>query len=89
MALGADRAAILLLAAEQGVVLAALGAFLGVLATLAAGRFLEAFLYEVSPADPLTLLLSVAFFGAIALAAALLPARSAASVDPAEVLRAE
>jgi predicted permease len=89
MALGADRAAILRLAAEQGVVLAALGAFLGVLTSLAAGRFLEAFLYEVSPADPLTLLLSVAFFGAIALAAALLPARSAASVDPADVLRAE
>jgi FtsX-like permease family/MacB-like periplasmic core domain len=89
MALGADRAAILRLAAEQGAVLVALGALLGVLGSLAAARFLEAFLYKVSSVDPLTLVLAVAFFSAMALAAALLPARRAASLDPVEALRAE
>jgi ABC-type antimicrobial peptide transport system permease subunit len=89
MVLGADRAAVLRLAAEQGAVLVALGALLGVLGSLAAGRFLEAFLYEVSSFDPLALVVTVAFFSVIALAAALFPARSAASVDPAEALRAE
>lgn len=89
MALGADKAAILRLAAEQGAVLVALGALLGVLGSLAAGRFLEAFLYEVRSFDPLTSILAVAFFSAIALAAALIPARRAASIEPAEALRAE
>jgi putative ABC transport system permease protein len=89
MALGADRAAILRLVAEQGAVLVALGALLGVLGSLAAARFLEAFLYEVSSFDPLTLVLAVVLFSAMALAAALLPGRSATSLDPVEALRAE
>ncbi len=38
-------------------VLVALGALLGVLGSLAAGRFLEAFLFDVSSFDPLTLVL--------------------------------
>jgi ABC-type lipoprotein release transport system permease subunit len=46
-------------------------------------------LYGVRPHDPLILAAAPLFLGAIALAACLLPARRAASVDPMASLRQE
>ncbi len=89
MALGAYRGSVLRLVVEQGVVLTALGVLLGVLASLATGRFLDAFLFEVSAFDPLTSVFAVLLLSAVSLAAALIPARRAAPIDPADVLRAE
>ena len=89
MALGADRRSVLRLVMEQGAVLVAVGALCGVLGSLAAVRRLEAFLYDVSASDPLTWILAVLFLCAVTVTAALIPARRAATIDPAEALRAE
>jgi uncharacterized integral membrane protein len=89
MALGANRTSVLRLVMEQGVVLLALGTLLGVLGSLTAARFLEAFLFDVRSSDPFTTILAVLFFSAVTVAAALIPARRAAAIDPAEALRAE
>ena len=70
-----------------GVIL--LGALAGLLATLAATRGLRAFLFEVQPTDPLTIITSVAIVVGVALLASLIPARRAAGVDPTVALRGD
>lgn len=74
----------------RAVVLAvALGCALGLGTVLATGRLLEAFLFEVTPADPWTLSAATVFLLLVALAAGLLPARAALAVDPARALRSQ
>ena len=70
-----------------GVIL--LGALAGLLATLAATRGLRAFLFEVQPTDPLTIITAVAIVVGVALLASLIPARRAAGVDPTVALRGD
>jgi len=71
----------------------ALAVSLGVAAGLAACAFLlrltGRLLYGVGPLDPVSLGLAMAFAGLCAAAAAALPARSAARIDPASALREE
>jgi predicted permease len=67
----------------------AAGAVAGLAASLAGSRLLAALLFEVSPADPLTLAAVALLLVAVALLAAYLPARRAARVDPAITLRAD
>jgi putative ABC transport system permease protein len=50
---------------------------------------LRSFLFGVSPFDPLVLAVAAAFVLMLALAASLLPARRAASIDPMKALRAD
>lgn len=55
----------------------------------AASRLLAIFLFQTTPTDPIVYGGAVALVGAAAALAALMPARRAASVAPANVLRAE
>jgi len=73
----------------QGLRLTALGAALGIGASIALSRFLEGLLYEVSPADPATYAGVSAVLVAVALVACWIPARRAARIDPVQALRAE
>jgi ABC-type antimicrobial peptide transport system permease subunit len=89
MALGARAAHVLGLVLRQGMAPVAAGVAAGLLAALAVGRALAAFLYGVAPHDARTAAAAAALLLAAALAACVLPVRRALRVDPAEALRDE
>jgi putative ABC transport system permease protein len=89
VALGAQPRQIARLVIRQGMATTLLGLFLGVLAALALTRLMTAILFGVSPHDPVAFAAATALLAAVALAAAYLPARRAARVDPMVALRAE
>jgi ABC-type antimicrobial peptide transport system permease subunit len=72
----------------QSVWLALTGIGIGLVGALALTRTLQAVLFEVSPTDPVVLGAVTAVLLGMAVVASLLPARRAASVDPAETMRA-
>jgi predicted permease len=89
IALGSRRSDIVWLVVVGGLKLAAAGCMIGVAIGLAVSNVLRSFLFNVSPFDPLTMILaSIAVF-VLAIAASVLPARRAASVDPLQALRGE
>lgn len=65
------------------------GISLGLLASLAATRAIRSLLYETSPADPLSMVVSVGILMVATFVAAFLPAYRASRIDPMKVLRAE
>jgi len=89
IALGAARPGILRLVAGEAGRVVAIGVVLGVLLALAATRLIASFLFGVRATDPATLALSALVLVAVALAAALVPAWRAGSVDPMAALREE
>jgi hypothetical protein len=89
MALGADRGNITRLVLGSSLVLAGVGAALGLLGAAAGARWVESQLYGVRPLDP-AIYASVGLSILIAaVVATWQPARQAAHVDPAITLRAE
>jgi putative ABC transport system permease protein len=89
IALGAARADIARLVLGDGLALVVLGLAVGVGASLALRRAMQALLFEVPADDPLTyasVALGLAASAALSIA---LPARRAARVEPATVLRGE
>jgi predicted permease len=89
MALGSQRSGIIRLILESGAKLAGIGCLLGLAGAAAASRLLRSFLFSVSPFDPLVLGLAAVAVFALALLAAALPARRAATVNPMQALRSE
>jgi predicted permease len=89
MALGAQVAQVGRMVVAQSLRLAALGVAIGVVAALASMHVLQSLLFGVKPTDPILLIFSALLLLAVAVAAGWLPARRAASIDPAEALRAE
>jgi putative ABC transport system permease protein len=89
LALGATRRDVLALVVGDGMRLTIAGIALGLVAAYAATRLLAALLFEVSPHDPATFAVLAVVLAVVALAACLLPARRATSVDPLGALRSE
>ena len=86
MALGADRRTVIAEVARGGAVPLALGAVVGALLALAAGRVASAVLYGVSPTDPLAFGLAAAALGVTGALAVAGPALRASRVKPARAL---
>lgn len=87
LALGARPVDVVALVVRQGLLLAVPGIVLGLSGALFLTRFLEHMLYGVTPTDPGTLAAVALLMLAVSLAAAYVPARRAAALDPAETLR--
>jgi len=89
MALGASRAGVVGMVIRQGMIPVLAGLFAGIIVTLGFGSAIGKLLYQVRPADPLTIALVVVLLTAVALLACWAPARRAAAIDPMESLRYE
>jgi putative ABC transport system permease protein len=89
MALGARPGDVLGIVVGQAMLLATIGACVGLVGALTLGRFMSSFLYGVQPSDPLTFLAMAVVLGAVALAASYIPARRATRIDPLLALRHE
>jgi len=89
MALGATRRDVLKLVVREGMVLAAAGTAIGLVAALALTRLMASLLYGVKPADPSTLLTVCFTLGCVAFIASYIPAYRATKVDPMVALRYE
>jgi putative ABC transport system permease protein len=89
VALGAGPARVQKMILREGLVLAAIGSAAGLAGSLAAGRYLKTLLYDVSATDLRTLAVVVLAIGVAAIAAAWIPARRAATLDPMVALRRE
>jgi predicted permease len=89
MALGAGRTEITRLIMDQGARPVAVGIAAGLGLALWAGQLATAFLFDVSPRDPLTLAIVAAVLGSVALGATCIPAYRAARINPTAALRHE
>jgi len=89
MALGAERRSVLRSVLGEALTLVGIGTAIGLGVAVSTTRFLEKLLFGLAPNDPTVLGAAVLMMLAVAAAAAYLPARRAASVDPMVALRQE
>ena len=89
LALGGQPRDLRALILKNGLTLVAAGLLLGLPAAILAGRWLQSVLFEVSPADPVTLAVSAGTLIAVSLVACGIPARRATRIDPMVALRTE
>lgn len=89
IAVGANRGDVLRLILGEGLRLIAMGGAIGLCASLALTRVLKSVLFHVGAYDPVTFMAVPVMLGVVALAAVLIPARSAMRTDPVTALRWE
>ncbi|HTW82282.1 MAG TPA: ABC transporter permease [Terracidiphilus sp.] len=89
IALGSGKGALVQLVLRQAAVPVLLGSGAGLLITAAVLRWVRSLLYQTPVADPVAILGSVVLLLAAAVAAAIIPAREAAELDPMRALRTD
>jgi putative ABC transport system permease protein len=89
LALGSQRSSVMRLVLVSGAKLGLAGCVIGAIAAVFATRLLRSLLFQVASLDPVVLVLATVSILLLALAASVIPAYRAASVDPVEALRAE
>jgi macrolide transport system ATP-binding/permease protein len=89
MALGARRSSVYQLILKEACWLAMLGVAGGTLCAVVVANLLRSLLFAVSPWDTATLLSVGLVLAVSTIVASYIPARRAASIDPAQALRAE
>jgi ABC-type antimicrobial peptide transport system permease subunit len=87
LALGGEPSAMRRMVVAQGLQLVAGGVVIGAMAALLTGRLMRTVLYGVTPTDVRTMVSVPAALVVVAIVACLIPARRAARLDPAEILR--
>ncbi len=89
MALGAQRLRVVAMVLRGAIVQTALGLAIGIPTAYFCVRYIEAQLYEIKGVNPAILLVAVGTLIVAAALAGFIPARRAASIDPARALRIE
>jgi ABC-type antimicrobial peptide transport system permease subunit len=89
LALGSQRSNIMRLVLVSGAKLGLVGCGLGAVAAVFATRLLRSMLFQVDPLDPAVLVLAAISIFMLAVAASVLPARRAATIEPMQALRTE
>jgi putative ABC transport system permease protein len=89
IALGASRGNVLRLVMGKSLRLIFWGTLIGLLSALAVSRVLSSLLFSIGPHDPVTFAFVTLLLVLVALAATLIPARSATRVDPIVALRCD
>jgi ABC-type antimicrobial peptide transport system permease subunit len=89
LALGSQRSSVMRLVLLSGAKLGIVGCGLGAIAAVFATRLLRSMLFQVDPLDPTVLVLAAVSIFLLAIAASVIPARRAASIEPMQALRAE
>jgi predicted permease len=89
MALGARRPQVMWMILRETALLILIGIVAGLPLAVVTGRGLASALYGVRPLDVASYLIAIVVVTSVALIASAIPARRAASVDPAQALRTE
>jgi putative ABC transport system permease protein len=89
MALGAGKRQVLLSILRETLLLTVLGLAVGLPVTYSVTRLIASMLFGIKPSDPVALALAAFALCGVGLAAAYIPARRAAAVDPMTALRYE
>jgi len=89
VALGARGSDVARLVLTDTLAVIGVGLTVGVATALAVGRWVEPMLFRVSPGDPGVLAVVIVTLLTVGVVASMVPARRAAGVSPAEVLKAE
>jgi predicted permease len=89
MALGAQRTSVVQLVLVSGAKLGLIGCGLGALAAVFSTHLIRSLLFQVSPLDPIIICLAAVFIFVLALAASVIPAARAASIEPMRALRTD
>ncbi len=89
IALGAMKGSVVWLVMREVLLLVSVGIFIALPLAFGLAHLVQAQLYGIQPADPLSIICATVLLAAVASLAGYIPARRAASYDPIQVLRHE